>query len=72
MAQSRHMSGFVGFCRVLSPSGAALWRPKVANLARLRCFASQEQPFVTLISCYPYMIDNQRIVVTARLQPADS
>jgi sortase A len=23
---------------------------------------------VTLISCYPYMVDNKRIVVTARLQ----
>jgi sortase A len=26
------------------------------------------QPTVTLISCYPYMVDKQRIVVTARLQ----
>jgi sortase A len=26
------------------------------------------QPTVTLISCYPYMKDNQRIVITARLQ----
>jgi sortase A len=26
------------------------------------------QPTVTLISCYPYLVDNKRIVVTARLQ----
>jgi sortase A len=27
-----------------------------------------ERPILTLISCYPYMIDNQRIVVTAELE----
>jgi len=27
-----------------------------------------KQPTVTLISCYPYLVDDQRIVVTARLQ----
>ncbi len=26
-------------------------------------------PTVTLISCYPYLVDNKRIVVTAQLQP---
>ena len=26
------------------------------------------QPSVTLISCYPYLKDNKRIVITARLQ----
>jgi len=26
------------------------------------------QPTVTLISCYPYLVDKNRIVVTARLQ----
>ncbi len=31
--------------------------------------APTETASVTLISCYPYMIDNQRIVVIARLQP---
>lgn len=30
--------------------------------------APTKQPTVTLISCYPYMVDDQRIVVTARLQ----
>lgn len=29
---------------------------------------SSSSPTVTLISCYPYMVDNKRIVVTARLQ----
>ncbi len=26
------------------------------------------QPTITLISCYPYLVDNKRIVVTAHLQ----
>lgn len=30
--------------------------------------ASSREPIATLISCYPYMIDNQRIVVIASLQ----
>jgi sortase A len=30
--------------------------------------ASTSQPNVTLISCYPYLVDDQRIVVKARLQ----
>lgn len=30
--------------------------------------AASQDPIVTLISCYPYMVDNQRIVVTAALQ----
>jgi sortase A len=30
--------------------------------------ASTGNPTVTLISCYPYLIDDQRIVVFARLQ----
>jgi sortase (surface protein transpeptidase) len=27
-----------------------------------------QKPTVTLISCYPYMVDKQRYVVTAELQ----
>jgi sortase (surface protein transpeptidase) len=27
------------------------------------------RPTLTLISCYPYMVDTQRIVVTAELEP---
>jgi sortase A len=30
--------------------------------------ASTGRPTLTLISCYPYMIDSQRIVVTAELE----
>jgi sortase A len=30
--------------------------------------APTQEPTLTLISCYPYLVDNQRIVVTARLQ----
>lgn len=30
---------------------------------------STARPTLTLISCYPYMVDNQRIVVTAELAP---
>jgi sortase A len=30
--------------------------------------APSQEAIVTLISCYPYMVDNQRIVVTAELQ----
>lgn len=34
---------------------------------RVEVLAPTREPTVTLISCYPYMVDNQRIVVTARL-----
>ena len=30
--------------------------------------ANTQEPVVTLISCYPYMVDNQRIIVRAVLQ----
>jgi sortase A len=33
---------------------------------------STSSPSVTLISCYPYLVDNQRIVVTARLQSGNN
>jgi sortase A len=31
--------------------------------------APTDTPTLTLISCYPYLVDNKRIVVTAELQP---
>jgi len=34
--------------------------------------APTEQPTVTLISCYPYLVDDQRIVITARLLSGSS
>ena len=35
---------------------------------QVEVMASTQEPVVTLISCYPYLVDNQRIVVTAELQ----
>jgi sortase A len=35
---------------------------------QVEVMASTSEPIVTLISCYPYLVDNQRIVVTAELQ----
>jgi sortase A len=35
---------------------------------RVEVMSPSTQPVVTLISCYPYLVDNQRIVVTAELQ----
>jgi sortase A len=35
---------------------------------QVEVMAPSQTPVVTLISCYPYMVDNQRIVVTAELQ----
>ena len=35
---------------------------------RVEVMEATTQPIVTLISCYPYLVDNQRIVVTAELQ----
>jgi sortase A len=34
--------------------------------------AATGQPVVTLVSCYPYLVDTQRIVVTARLQSSSN
>lgn len=41
---------------------------QVVEPTRVDVMASTFNPVVTLISCYPYLIDNQRIVVTAVLQ----
>ncbi|WP_299026705.1 class D sortase [uncultured Thermanaerothrix sp.] len=41
---------------------------QIVEPTRVEVMAPTQEPIVTLISCYPYMIDNQRIVVTARLQ----
>jgi len=35
---------------------------------QVEVMAATDEPVVTLISCYPYLVDNQRIVVRARLQ----
>jgi sortase A len=41
---------------------------QIVEPTRVEVMAPTQEPIVTLISCYPYMVDNQRIVVTARLQ----
>ena len=41
---------------------------KVVEPTQVEVMESTSLPSVTLISCYPYLVDNQRIVVSARLQ----
>lgn len=41
---------------------------EVVEPTQVEVMASTNQPTVTLISCYPYLVDDQRIVVRARLQ----
>ncbi|HLE51124.1 MAG TPA: class D sortase [Anaerolineales bacterium] len=41
---------------------------KVVEPTQVDVMESTSLPSVTLISCYPYLVDNQRIVVSARLQ----
>lgn len=41
---------------------------QVVEPTRVEVMAPTTQPTTTLISCYPYLVDDQRIVVTARLQ----
>jgi sortase A len=40
---------------------------RVVDPTQVEVMDSTTQPTVTLISCYPYMVDDQRIVVTARI-----
>jgi len=41
---------------------------RVVDPTQVNVMEPTTQPTVTLISCYPYMVDDQRIVVTARIQ----
>ncbi len=41
---------------------------KIVEPNQVDVMAPTKDPVVTLISCFPYMVDKQRIVVTARLQ----
>ena len=43
-------------------------RTVIVKPTAVEVMASTGSPTVTLISCYPYLVDNQRIVVFARLQ----
>lgn len=40
---------------------------RVVEPTQVEVLANTQEPVVTLISCYPYMVDNQRIVITAVL-----
>ncbi len=42
---------------------------RVVEPTEVSVMAAGKTPTATLISCYPYLVDNQRIVVTAQLQP---
>jgi sortase A len=44
--------------------------PKVVEPTDVAVMAPTEDAVVTLISCYPYLVDNKRIIVRARLQGA--
>ena len=41
---------------------------QVVEPTQVEIMAETSEPIVTLISCYPYMVDTQRIAVTAYLQ----
>jgi sortase A len=41
---------------------------QIVEPTQVEVMASSQDPVVTLISCYPYMKDNQRIVITGVLQ----
>jgi sortase A len=41
---------------------------KIVEPTDVEAMAPTDQPMVTLISCYPYLVDNKRIVVVARLE----
>lgn len=41
---------------------------KVVEPTQVEVMDSTNQPKLTLVSCYPYLVDDQRIVVTAHLQ----
>jgi len=43
-------------------------RTAIVEPTAVEVMASTGSPTVTLISCYPYLVDSQRIVVFARLQ----
>jgi sortase A len=40
---------------------------QIVEPTQVEVMAPSREPVVTLISCYPYLVDNQRIVVTANL-----
>jgi len=45
-------------------------RTKIVEPTDVSVMAQTADPSITLISCYPYLVDDQRIVVQGRLSPA--
>lgn len=45
---------------------------KVVEPTNIEVMGQTKQPTVTLISCYPYLVDDQRIVISARMQSGGS
>jgi sortase A len=43
-------------------------KTQIVEPTQVEVMAPTKEPVVTLISCYPYRVDNQRIVVTAHLE----
>ncbi len=44
---------------------------KIVEPTSVEAMAQTNQPVLTLVSCYPYMVDDQRIVVIAQLQTGE-
>jgi len=42
--------------------------PQIVEPSQVEFLSSTTEPIVTLISCYPYLVDNKRIIVRAYLQ----
>ena len=70
----RHLDQLKTGDEVLIYSGAQRYRyvvsgTRVVAPTQTEVMATTNEPSVTLISCYPYLVDNQRIVVSAQLMP---
>ncbi len=48
-----------------------IYAVKIVSPTEVEVMAPTSNPTVTLISCYPYMVDNKRIIVQARLDNGD-
>jgi len=45
---------------------------KIVEPTSVEAMAQTNQPLLTLVSCYPYMVDDQRIVVFAQLKTGEA
>jgi sortase A len=55
-------SGVTSFRYIISQT-------RIVEPTEVSVMYSTSDPTITLISCYPYLVDNKRIVVSAELQP---